>query len=47
LHHYTEYIDQSLFEEAANNTHDLIGTYYEMDKVEYDPKKNIRIKPLI
>jgi tubulin epsilon len=46
VHHYTEYIEQSLFDESARSTLDLIKTYQEMECIEA-PKEIPRLKPLI
>eukprot|EP01017_Pseudomicrothorax_dubius_P050473 TRINITY_DN9572_c0_g1_i1.p1 TRINITY_DN9572_c0_g1~~TRINITY_DN9572_c0_g1_i1.p1 ORF type:complete len:464 (-),score=74.97 TRINITY_DN9572_c0_g1_i1:84-1475(-) len=46
LHHYTEYIEVSLFEEASTSTSDLIAQYLELENVK-EPSFIPRLLPLI
>jgi hypothetical protein len=46
VHHFTQYIDGSIFDEAYNNATDLIHQYEEFEQVK-EPEKIPRLKPLI
>ena len=46
VHHFTEYIDQQIFEDAKENCQDMIQLYDEMENAK-QPKKIPKLKPII
>jgi tubulin epsilon len=46
LHHYTEYTDTAIFDEAQSNLTDIVQQYLEINQ-ETAPKEIYRYKPLL